>query len=49
MDFGPIPPEVNGLPNICGAEAQVEQITRERSPVFLRETNLRLDRLQASR
>src|SRR5262249_26379945 len=36
------------LPNICGAEAQVEEVTRSRRPVYLEETNLRLDRLQAT-
>jgi hypothetical protein len=39
---------VGGLPNICGAEAQVEEVTRARGPVYLHETNLRLDRLQAT-
>jgi hypothetical protein len=38
---------VDGLPNFCGAEAQVEEATRTRRTVFLTETNLRLDRLQA--
>jgi hypothetical protein len=43
-----LPEMVNGLPNFCGAEGQVEQVTRSRGPVFLPETNLRLDRLQAT-
>jgi hypothetical protein len=47
MDLRPIPPEIDGLPNICGAEAQVEQVMRSRQPVFLPESNLRLDRLSA--
>jgi hypothetical protein len=47
MDHSPIPEVVNGLPNLCGHDAVVEEITRDRSPVYLRETNLRLDRLQA--
>jgi hypothetical protein len=47
MDFQPLPDVIDGLPNISGAEAQVEEITRDRSPVFLGETNLRLDKLQA--
>jgi hypothetical protein len=38
----------NGLPNLCGHEADVEECTRARPPVFLPETNLRLDRLRAS-
>jgi hypothetical protein len=47
MDLAPIPEIVNGLPNLSGAEAQVEEVTRERPAVYLAETNLRLDRLQA--
>jgi hypothetical protein len=47
MDLQPIPEIVNGLPNISGCEAHVEEVTRRRGPVFLHETNLRLDRLQA--
>ena len=47
MNWQPIPEIVDGLPNICGAEAQVEEITRTQNPVYLHETNLRLDRLQA--
>lgn len=47
MDFSPIPEIVDGLPNICGHEAQVEVITSAREPVYLHETNLRLDKLQA--
>jgi hypothetical protein len=39
---------IDGLPPISGAEAQVEEVTRSREPVFLKETNLRLDRLQAT-
>ena len=47
MDFSPIPEIIDGLPNISGHEAQVEAITSKRDPVYLRETPLRLDRLQA--
>jgi hypothetical protein len=43
-----IPDMVNGLPNICGHEAEVEAVTSRREPVFLHETNLRLDRLQSA-
>src|SRR5258708_494940 len=39
---------VEGLPNLCGCEAQVEEVTRRRGPVYLPETNLRLERLQAT-
>jgi hypothetical protein len=47
MDFPPIPEIIDGLPNISGHEAQVEAVTSRRDPVFLHETPLRLDRLQA--
>jgi hypothetical protein len=43
-----IPEVVGGLPNISGAEAQVEEVTRSRKPVFLNDTNLRLDRLEST-
>jgi hypothetical protein len=48
MGHGPIPDMIDGLPNICGAEAQVEEVMRNRRPVYLPETNLRLDRLRAT-
>ncbi|MBN2475189.1 MAG: hypothetical protein JXB62_11310 [Pirellulales bacterium] len=48
MDLQPIPEIVDGLPNLCGAEAQVEEVTRRREPVFLGQTNLQLDRLRAT-
>jgi hypothetical protein len=47
MDFRPLPETVNGLPNISGAEDQVAEVMRSRQPVYLSETNLRLDRLRA--
>jgi hypothetical protein len=47
LNLQPIAEMVNGLPNISGAESQVEAVTRNRSPVYLHETNLRLDRLRA--
>jgi hypothetical protein len=47
MSFAPLRELVDGLPNLCGAEAQVEEVTRARQPVFLPQTNLHLDRLQA--
>ncbi|HYF51083.1 MAG TPA: glycosyl hydrolase family 57, partial [Planctomycetota bacterium] len=44
-----IPEIVNGLPNICGHDEWVEQCTRpDRGPVYLNETNLRLDKLQST-
>jgi hypothetical protein len=48
MDTQPQPEIVDGLPNFCGAEAQVEEVTRGRQPVFLKDTNLRVDRLRST-
>ncbi len=42
-----LPEMVDGLPNFCGHEAQVEAATSRNDPVYLRETDLKLDRLQA--
>src|SRR5262249_20604430 len=47
MRIAPVEEVVDGLPNLCGAEGQVEEVTRARQPVFLPQTNLHLDRLQA--
>jgi len=43
----PIPPTVDDLPNISGAEALVAEVTGAHQPVYLNETNLRLDKLQS--
>src|ERR1700752_3658703 len=48
MDLHPIPEMIDGLPNLCGEEARVEHVTRARHPVFLHETDVRLDRLRAT-
>jgi hypothetical protein len=48
MDLHPIPEVVDGLPNLCGAWEQVKEVTRGRQPVYLSETNLRLDGLKAT-
>jgi hypothetical protein len=48
MDLRPIPEVVDGLPDICGHEAEVEAVTSRRDPVYLHETDLRLDRLQST-
>ncbi len=48
MSPQPIPELVEGLPNLCGAEDQVEAVTRNRGPVYVNETNLRPERLQAT-
>jgi hypothetical protein len=47
MHYQPIPEIVNGMPNICGHDAEVEAVTSRRDPVYLHETNLRLDRIQS--
>ncbi len=47
MNMSSLPEIIDGLPNISGAEAQVEEITRRQQPVYLPDTNLQLGRLQA--
>ncbi|GAB4232029.1 MAG: glycoside hydrolase [Stanieria sp.] len=37
----------SGLPNICGWEAEIEQIVNHNEPIFLSQTNLNLDRIKA--
>lgn len=44
----PLPESIEGLPNICGWEAEILQVMQSREPVFLPRTNLRLDDLQAT-
>ena len=44
----PIPEIIDGLPNISGHEADVESVTARREPVYLRETDLKLDRIQSA-
>ena len=48
MNLRHLPELIDGLPDFCGAEAEVQEVTRSRQPVFLPETNLHLDRLQAT-
>jgi hypothetical protein len=48
MELQALPETVAGLPNLCGAWDQVKEVTRHRKPVFLPETNLRIDRMQAA-
>jgi hypothetical protein len=48
MDARPLPELVDGLPNISGAERQVEEVTRDRRPVYLHQTDLRLERMQSA-
>ena len=45
--LNPIPEIINGLPNICGDERAVDEVTRSTAPIYLNETNLRLDRLRS--
>lgn len=47
MSQSTMPEIVQGLPNICGHDKEVEAITARKDHVYLHETNLRLDRLQA--
>ncbi|MEE8450774.1 MAG: hypothetical protein V3R99_02635 [Thermoguttaceae bacterium] len=42
-----MPDIVDGLPNLCGADAQVEEVTSACEPVFLHDTKLQLNRLQS--
>jgi hypothetical protein len=37
----------SGLPNICGWEAEIEQVVNHNEPIFLSQTNLNLDRIKA--
>lgn len=48
MNAGPIPELIDGLPNLCGAEGMVEEVTRDKRPVFLPDTPYRLDSLRAT-
>jgi hypothetical protein len=43
----PIPEIINGLPNICGSEGALDEVTRAQKPVYLYESNLRLDKLRS--
>ena len=47
MSYPQLPEIVNGLPNICGADEHVEAVTRQRPPVFVQDTPLRLEQLRA--
>ena len=47
-NVAPIPEIVDGLPNLCGCEEEVEAATRRQEPVFLNRTPFRLDRLQSA-
>ena len=42
-----IPELVNGLPNICGCDGQVAEVTRAQGSVYVNETNLRLENLRS--
>jgi hypothetical protein len=48
MTREPIPEIIESLPNICGWEAELDATTRQRGPVFLEQTPMRLDRLQSA-
>lgn len=46
--FSPIPELIEGLPNICGWEAEVQSVVSHADPVFLPTTNLDLGQIQAA-
>ena len=46
--FEPVAEIIEGLPNICGWEEQVEAVTSRGDPAFLGRTPLRVDRLQSA-
>jgi len=43
-----LPEQIDGLPNICGWEAEVQTVTQERALIFAPRSNLRLDDLSAT-
>src|SRR5262245_59780987 len=47
MHNQPLPEIVDGLPNISGHEAEVEALTSRHDPVYMHETNLRLNSIQS--
>jgi hypothetical protein len=42
-----LPELVDGLPNICGWESQIQTVTQSDRPVWLSQTNLKLDQISA--
>jgi hypothetical protein len=48
MTFNPIPEIIDDIPNISGAERQVEEVTSQKNTVFLNKTPVRLDKLQSA-
>jgi hypothetical protein len=46
--LSPIPEIIDGLPNIAGWEDDIESVTRQRAPVYLSRTPLRMERIQAA-
>jgi len=42
-----MPEIIDGLPNICGSEEEIAEVTRHREPVFIENSNLHPDRLEA--
>ncbi|MBE9181363.1 glycosyl hydrolase family 57 [Oculatella sp. LEGE 06141] len=42
-----LPELVDGLPNICGEEAQIRSITGQNQPIWLPQTNLKLEQISA--
>ena len=48
MKLDPIPEIIDGLPNICGAEAQVSAVANRHDSIYLHRTPMRLDQLQSA-
>ncbi|MGL5134432.1 MAG: glycosyl hydrolase family 57, partial [Planktothrix sp.] len=38
----------SGLPNFCGWEAEIQALVNHNNPIFLSQTNLKLDEIKAS-
>src|SRR5688572_20747352 len=47
MSYPQLEEIVDGLPNISGQDRTVEEVTSQQRPVYLNETPLKLDKLQA--
>lgn len=46
--IAPLPELIDGLPNLCGWETEVQSVTNHTDPVFLPITNVRLDDVTAA-
>ena len=48
MKLDPIPEIIDGLPNLCGWDKEVEEVTRAGGPVYAGHTPFQVDRLQSA-